>query len=183
MSMAKFASSAGILYGGNQAALAMRRGMDLRCTQCNSADLKKVSLAYREGLFKSKSRGRLLGLVFGSGGPGFVFGGTAAKGTQQSELSGLLRPPEKWSYLRLIFRFSIAVFVGFLAYVIFVIVSTPPVSSLPIKLLVFLAPIVFCALVFLTWRQNSLIYPARFARWDRSFVCQRCGAVSQHEVP
>jgi hypothetical protein len=181
--VAKSANLAGILYRGTPPALAVRRGMDLRCTECNSADLKKASLAYREGLFKSKSRGRLLGLVFGSGGPGFVLGGTTAKGTHQSELSVLLAPPEKWSYLRLIFRFSIAVFVGFLAYVIFVIVSTPPVSSLPIKLLVFLAPIAFCALVFLTWRHNNLIYPPRFVRWDRSFICQRCGAVSQHEGP
>jgi hypothetical protein len=157
--------------------------MDLRCTQCESADLKKVSLAYREGLFESKGHGRLLGLVFGSGGPGFVLGRTTAKGTHQSELSGLLRPPEKWSYLRLIARFCVAAFTGFIAYVIFVIVSTPPVSSLPIKLLVFLAPIAFCALMLLTWRHNNLVYSAEFTRWDRSFICQRCGAVSQHEVP
>ena len=118
--------------------------MDLRCTQCNSPDLKKVSLAYQEGVFRTKSRGRVLGLVFGDSGPSFVVGGSTTKGTRQSELSSLLKPPEKWSYFKLTFRFGVAAFLAFVAYVIFVIVSTPPVSSLPIKLLVFLAPIVFC---------------------------------------
>jgi hypothetical protein len=157
--------------------------MDLRCTQCGSTDLKKVSLAYEEGLFKTKSRRRLLGMVFGNSGPSFVVGGTTATGTHQSHLSSLLKPPEKWSYLRLIFRFGVAAFAGFVAYVVFVIVSTPPVSSLPIKLLVFLAPIAFCVFSLLAWRHNKLVYPAQFSRWDRSFVCQRCGAVSQHEAP
>ncbi len=157
--------------------------MELVCKHCGSSDLKKVSLAYHEGLFKTKSQGRLLGLVFGAGGPGLVLGRSTAKGTHQSELSGLLKPPEKWSYLRLIFRFGVAAFTGFLAYVIFVIVSTPPVSSLPIKLLVFLAPIVFCALVLVTWRHNNLVYPVAFTRWNRSFICERCGTVTQQEVP
>jgi hypothetical protein len=182
MSMAKFAPSAGILYRGNQAALAMRRGMDLRCKQCGGTDLKKVSLVYQEGLFKSKNRGGLLGLVFGAGGPGLMLGGTTAKGTHQSELSSLLKPPEKWSYLRSISRFGVAAFGGFIAYVLFVVVSTPQVSSLPIKLLVFLAPIAFCVLTYSIWRHNSVVYPAHFARWDRSFICQRCGAVNQDEV-
>jgi hypothetical protein len=96
--------------------------MDLRCMQCKSADLKKLSLAYQEGLFKTKGRGRLLGLVFGSAGPSFVVGGTAAKGIHQSELSSLLMPPEKWSYFKLTCRFGVAAFSAFVAYVIFVIV-------------------------------------------------------------
>ena len=31
--------------------------MDLRCPKCNSTDLKKVSLAYEEGLFRSADSG------------------------------------------------------------------------------------------------------------------------------
>jgi hypothetical protein len=156
--------------------------MDLQCTQCNSPDLKKVSLAYQEGLFRTKSRGRLLGLVFGDSGPSFVVGRSTTKGTRQSKLSSLQKPPEKWSYFKLTFRFGVAAFLAFVAYVIFVIVSTPPVSSLPIKLLVFLAPIAFSVLVFLAWRHNNLAYPLQFARWDRAFICQKCGAVSQYEA-
>jgi hypothetical protein len=156
--------------------------MDLRCTQCNSPDLKRVSLVYQEGLFRTKSRGRLLGLVFGDSGPSFVVGGSMTKGTRQSDLSSLLKPPEKWSYFKLTFRFGVAAFLAFVAYVVVVIVSTPPVSSLPIKLYVAIAPIVFCALLFLTWRHNHLVYPVQFARWNNSFHCERCGAVSQHGI-
>ncbi len=181
--VAKSPIRVGILYRGNRVALAVRRGMDLRCTQCGSAGLKKVSLAYEEGLFKTKSRGRLLGLVFGNSSPSFVVGGTTGKGTHQSQLSSLLKPPEKRSYLRVTYRFGVSAFMGFVAYVIFVIVSTPPVSSLPIKLYVAFAPIVFCLLLFLAWRHNHLVYPMEFARWDRSFICQRCGAVSEHNIP
>jgi hypothetical protein len=157
--------------------------MDLRCTQCGSTDLKKVSLAYEEGLFRTKSRGRLLGLVLGNAVPSFVVGGTTAKGTHQSQLSSLLKAPERWSYFKLIFRFGVAAFFGFVAYVIFVVVSTPPVSSLPIKMYVFVAPVVFCVLLFSARRHNKLVYPMQFARWDRSFICQRCGAVREHNVP
>ena len=183
MSVAKLAQSAGILYRGNRAALVTRRGMDLRCTQCGSTYLKKVSLAYQQGLFHVRTRGRLLGLVFGNDGPSFVTGATASKGTHQTHLSSLLTPPERCSYLRLLLRFGVAAFLGFVACVIFVIVSTPPVSSVPIKLMVFVAPIAFCVCGLLAWRHNNLVYPVQFARWNHSFLCEKCGAVRQYEVP
>src|ERR1700674_3147216 len=39
--------------------------MDLRCPKCNSTDLKKVSLAYDEGLFRTEARTRLHSAVVG----------------------------------------------------------------------------------------------------------------------
>jgi len=153
--------------------------LELRCPECQSTELKRVSLAYQEGLAHLKTRSRFLGLVFGDGSPNLVTGGAAMRGVQQTELSKILNPPVKWSYLRLIFRAVALTFVALAAYVVFVASSTPPVSTLPLKLYVFLAPVVFLVLALAVWRHNHLVYPLQYAHWDRSFLCQRCGTVSK----
>src|SRR5438094_290268 len=76
--------------------------MDLRCPKCNSTDLKKVSLAYQEGTYHIKTRTRIRGLLFASGGPDVLVGRTTTGGTQQSALSKRLCPPAKWSYVKLV---------------------------------------------------------------------------------
>ena len=67
--------------------------MDLRCPKCNSADLKKFSLAYQEGLFQVDSRTRLSGVLVGEGGPDVVVGRATTRGIQQTALSKHLSPP------------------------------------------------------------------------------------------
>ena len=156
--------------------------MDLRCPDCNSTDLKRLSLVFQEGLSGVKTRSRLLALVFGEGGPDFAVGRAVTHGVLQTELSRTRKPPVKWSYRRLIFRAMALTFVALAAYIVFVASGTPPVSTLPLKLYVFVAPVVFLALAFAVWRHNHLTFPREFARWDRSFICQRCGTVSQQEV-
>jgi hypothetical protein len=76
--------------------------MDLQCPNCRSTDLKKVSLAYQEGLQRVNMGTRLRGVVVGSDGPDLVVGRATTKGTQQTEISKVLTPPKKWSYLKLI---------------------------------------------------------------------------------
>src|SRR5258707_15857246 len=76
--------------------------MDLRCPKCNNTDLKKVSLAYEEGLFRSEGRTRLRAVAVGSGGPDLVVGRETTQGAGQSALSKKLTPPAKWSYLKII---------------------------------------------------------------------------------
>src|SRR2546427_5338147 len=76
--------------------------MDLRCPKCNSTDLKKVSFAYQEGLFRTDSRTRLRAAVVGGNGPDIVVGRATTRGSQQSALAKELSPPVKWSYLKVI---------------------------------------------------------------------------------
>src|SRR5438445_13789842 len=76
--------------------------MDLRCPKCNSTDLKKVSLAYEEGLFRTEGRSRLRAVVAGGGGPDLVVGRATTRGTNQSALSKKLTTPVKWSYPKVI---------------------------------------------------------------------------------
>jgi hypothetical protein len=42
-----------------------------------------------------------------------------------------------------------------------------------------IAALVFAVLLALVVRHNHSVYPKRFAAWDRSFICQRCGTVSE----
>jgi len=65
----------------------------LRCPNCNSTDLKKVSLAYREGLFCTVAHTRLRAVAVGSDGPDFVLGKATTRGFHQSVLSKQLNPP------------------------------------------------------------------------------------------
>jgi len=152
--------------------------MDLRCPKCNSTDLKKVSLAYEEGLVRTEGRTRLRAIVAGSGGPNLVMGRATTHGTEQSALTKKLTPPVKWSYLKVI-GWSILLFVcvGWLIfYVNTVMTNATTVSSAPLTLFVLMAGATFVLLLFLVWRHNHVAYRRQFAEWDRSYICARCGA-------
>src|SRR5437016_8312237 len=73
----------------------------LRCPNCNSADLKKVSLAYQEGLFYTAACTRLRAVAVGGCGPDLLIGKATTRGFHQSVLSKQLTPPVKWSYRKL----------------------------------------------------------------------------------
>jgi hypothetical protein len=183
MSLAKLAFPAGILYRGSSVVRLPSLAMELRCPDCNSADLKKVSLAFQENVRHVDTRTRLRAFLFGSDGPNLIVGRAVTQGIHWTQLSKVLCPPRTWSYGRLILGFLVVTLAAFFAYVIFVASSPPPVSTLPMKMYVFLAPVVFLVLVFLFWRHNRLRFPREYARWDRLFICQRCGAVSLHDDP
>ena len=157
--------------------------MDLRCPSCNGTDLKKLSLAYQEGRVRVDTRTRLRGVVVGEGGPDVVVGRATTRGMQQTELSKHLSPPAKWSYLKLVLWSAFVSFVALVVYVRSVMSSPSPASSLPVKLYAVLAPVAFLLLVALFWRHNHSTYQSQYAQWNRSFICERCGAVSQHDLP
>lgn len=152
---------------------------DLRCPHCKSADLKKVSLAYQEGLYRVDTRARLSGVLIGSGGPDVIVGRARTKGFRQTELSRLLSPPVRWSYLKLILWSGVLSLVALVAYVNHVMASPPPVSVFPVKIYALVFAGVLALLLRLFWRHNHFTYRREFARWSRSFVCQRCGNISE----
>ena len=69
--------------------------MDLRCPNCNSTDLKSLSVVFQQGRFSVNTRSRLRGVVVGAGGPDVVIGRATTRGMQQSDLSKKLAPPNR----------------------------------------------------------------------------------------
>ena len=142
--------------------------MDLQCPNCRSTDLKKVSLAYQEGLQHVSTRTRLRGVVVGSDGPDVVVGRATTKGTQQTEISKALTPPKKWSYLKL-FGWSVLVFlsVGWIVFYVNTITkNSSSVSSVPLTIYAVLSAGLFVALFLLYWKHNHSTYPRQYAQWD-----------------
>jgi hypothetical protein len=155
--------------------------MDLRCPKCSSTDLKKVSVAYEEGLFRSEGRTRLRAVAVGSGGPDLVVGRATTRRTEKSALSKKLTPPAKWSYLKVIgWSVLVFLFAGWLVfYVNTVTTNATTVSSAPLTFFALISGAIFALLLFLAWRHNHSIYQTQYAQWEKSFICERCGTVSQ----
>ena len=107
------------------------------------------------------------------------------KGPQQTVISKALQPPAKWSYLRLFGR-SVMVFlsVGWLVfYVNTSVTNASSVSSIPLAIYMLLSACVFIAICIGCWKHNHFTFPRQYGHWNRSFLCQRCGKVSQYEFP
>jgi hypothetical protein len=156
--------------------------MDLRCPKCNSTDLKKVSLAYQDGLYRSDARTRLSAALVGGNGPDLVVGRATTKASHQSALSKRLSPPVKWSYFK-VSSWSVLAFlcIGWIVfYVNTVVTNSSTVSSFPLTFFTLISAAIFAFLVFLVWMHNNSTYKKRFAEWDSSFICSRCGTLSQH---
>src|SRR5713226_8111405 len=156
--------------------------MDLRCPKCNSSNLKKVSLVHQEGTYHIAARSKMRGLLFAGGGPGILVGRTSTRGSQQSALSKRLSPPTKWSYVKLVGWSGVVTLIALVIYVQHVMSSPVPASSLPVKLYVIFAPIVLLLFIGTVWRHNHSIYQRKYAQWNESFICERCGTVSQQAL-
>lgn len=156
--------------------------MDLQCPRCQSTDFKRVSLAYREGLYRVDTRTRLVGVLIGSGGPDMIVGRARTKGYRQTELSKLLSPPMKWSYWKLVAWSGLVSLAALIAYVNYAMASRPPVSVLPVQMYAVTFAPLLVLFVWVFWRHNHAAYRQQYNQWNRSFVCQRCGNVSEHIV-
>jgi hypothetical protein len=156
--------------------------MDLRCPKCNSTDLKKVSLAYQEGLYRTDARTRLSAALVGGNGPDLIVGRTTTQASHQSALSKQLTPPAKWSYLKVGSWSALAFLcVGWLVfYVNTVTTNSATVSSPPLTFFSLISAAIFAFVLFLVWRHNRSTYARRYAEWDGSLICQQCGDVSRH---
>src|SRR5882724_11690684 len=149
--------------------------MDLRCPKCNSNNLKNVSLAYQEGTYHIDTQSRMRGLLFAGGGPGILVGRTSTRGSQQSALSKRLSPPTKRSYVKLVMWAGVVTLIFLVLYVQHVMSSPVPASSLPVKIYVVFAPLVLLFLLGLVWRHNHSAFQQKYAKWNESFICERCG--------
>src|SRR5947199_2950092 len=153
----------------------------LRCPNCNSTDLKKVSLAYQEGLFCTVAHTRWRAVAAGGHGPDFVIGKATTRGFHQSALSKRLTPPVKWSYRKLTLWWVVVFLsIGWIVFYINTITkNSAAVSSPPLTLFALLSAATFRLMLVLLWRHNQSAYKRRYSLWQRSFICQRCGTLTE----
>ena len=113
-----------------------------------------------------------------------VVGRATTRGSQESALSKKLSPPRKWSYGKVVF-WSVLVSVcgGWLVfYVNTTMTNASTVLSSPLTLFALISGAIFALLLFLVWRHNRSSYQTQYAQWDKSFICERCGTVSQQAL-
>jgi hypothetical protein len=151
----------------------------MQCTVCQSTNLVKISLAYEQGLSDYNGRSRSRGLSLGTGGMGLWGGSAKTTGTFQTRLSARLSPPTKMSYRKT----TVWWFLGFLA-LWFIAIALMPGNAHNAKEFsrecAWVGDAYGAALVLLwcfIWRYNHRVFPVQHRRWDRSFMCRRCGNV------
>ena len=122
---------------------------------CNSSDLKKVSLAYQEGLFCTVAHTRLSAVAVGGPGSDLFVARATTRGFHQSVLSKRLNPPVKWSYRKLILWWAL-VFLS-IGWIIFYINTITKNSAAVCRLrFVLLSGATFPLLLVLFWRHQSV---------------------------
>jgi len=151
--------------------------MDLRCPKCNSTDLKKVSLAYEEGIFRTDAQTRMRAAVIGGSGADLLVGRASTHGSHESAVAKRLKPPVKWSYRKLVFWSALFSLCGgwLVFYVNTITKNASSVTSPNLTAYAVIAALSFAFALAFAVRHNASVYPKQFAEWDRSFLCQRCG--------
>ena len=135
----------------------------IACTKCGSAEVRRLSLIYEEGLSHSATQSQT---AFG----GASFGSTASTfstGTSQTALSKKAAPPTKKHTILL------ALLAGFLGFC-----TVAGLANFSFWALVFGGLTYWAAMKSLKAKAyNATVFPDEHARWLRSFMCNRCGGV------
>src|SRR6516164_8732505 len=130
---------------------------------------------------RTEAKGRMRAAVVGGSGADLIVGRASTRASHQSALSKRLNPPVKWSYRKLIF-WSVLVFLcgaWLVFYVNSITKNASTVSSPTLMAYAVIAAVIFAFPFAVVVRRNVSVYPKRFTKWDRSYICQRCGTVSE----
>jgi hypothetical protein len=140
---------------------------NLACTKCGTEEVRRLSLIYEEGLAIINTRSQSSGAAFGGGGASFGSASTHTTGTQQTALSKKAAPPTK----RHTILWGIAA--GILG-----MIALSGLTSPSFGLLIWAGLAAFAARMTLQAKAyNAMVFPDAHARWQRSFMCNRCGEV------
>lgn len=143
----------------------------LTARQCHSADLRRLPMVYAAGSYEF--RGRLRAFFFG-GANTLQFG--TYTGKCESRLSQSVRPPGKLPFVRPVCLWIMGFFIlmaflgsGRLSF---------PMGILGGFYLLLLPSYLLGSLFY-----NVFVRPWKYRRWERSWLCLRCGAVVDGASP
>lgn len=128
------------------------------CTQCNSGEIRKLSLVFESGLSHTSSR--TTGVGFGLGG-GLGIGSARTHGTAVTATAAKAAPPQRrpltWPIISLI---------------VFGLWGLAPHAQA-----MFVLAAIAAIIVFNRHRLNTQVWPGLYDTWDRSYLCERCGSM------
>ena len=157
-----------------------RRKMNIECPQCGSTEFTKLSLVYAEGISDLNARSRGWDILVGSGGADLGFGKVRTKGQIQTRLSQRVSPPPKWSYWKILFSGVVGMLVlEFVLGYIDTFLRTGGNFNQQLAWFGYAWLGLVAFILCLTFRYNVWTVPKRYRLWDRSFICRRCGHVTQ----
>jgi hypothetical protein len=147
----------------------------MKCPQCENSDIRRLSVWYASGLTDVDTRTRGVGFLGGLA----VFG-ARTRGTHQTHLSKIARPPAKWSYWRATFLLLIAAVVVIPTLAIFVnhvpILRIHMGDSMVVTLFVGLLaclPFAWTAIALNNW----FVVPKKRRAWESKWMCGACHAI------
>jgi len=135
----------------------------IACKSCGSSQVRRLSMIYEEGLSHSATQSQT---AFGGAGFGTT-ASTFSTGTSQTALSKKAAPPTKKHTILL------ALLAGFLGFC-----TVAGLANFSFWALVFGGLTYLAVMKTLKAKAyNAMVFPQEHARWERSFMCNRCGGV------
>lgn len=140
--------------------------MPLSCPTCQSEDVRRFSLVFKDGTSTIKLASSSVGVGFGGGGLGVGAAGTATTGGQSSLLAQELAPPKQKEFIA----------GGCLLALAFLFLAIGIAAKSLVWSILFLVLVAFGGRRFKQASDfNRDEYPKLMSIWERSFVCLRCG--------
>jgi hypothetical protein len=153
--------------------------MTIQCPNCQSEDSVRTSILYAEGLSDLDAQTRGIGIAFARPGPVLSFGRARTTGTVQSRLSKQASPPRKKRYRYIVIAWILGLLIGEILLSYVGMLTRTPESRFEQQLTYLawacsgLAVVIF----WIFWTFNRKVLPRLYRRWERSFICGRCGNV------
>ena len=136
------------------------------CPNCQSDQVRKLSLIYEEGLSDIKMSSE----TFAAGTGGTAFGVTSTEGVSQSALSQEAAPPKKENTIKLLLMHVVGFFV--LNIIMGILIKGSSVIA-GIVNVGYLALVVFH--IYSNIKFNRHEYPALLQNWQSSYMSLKCG--------
>lgn len=146
--------------------------MSYDCPRCQSEQTQKVSIAYQSGISKINTSTTQGGVLVGNAGLNAGIGEGETSGVMQTEFSKSIAPPKEQPYT---FSFFISAIVFGPILVFLTIFKIDNSVTIFLDFLLAIAAMIWA--IKGIHKHNKIQYPPLMERWQRQFICLRCGTI------
>jgi hypothetical protein len=141
--------------------------MEYVCPHCKSDNIQRLSVVYEGGLSNIDTKSRGTGIALGRGGIGLGVGSSRTKGTSQTAASEKASPPPQKTFLKPLLGIA----------ALFIVLGIVVGKSVPALIINGGWLAASAAWIYFAFQYNKNTWPALKAKWDNSFLCNRCNAM------